>query len=267
MEEEEEEEDDEEEEEEESEGHDDSESEGDEEVDSDEDDFPLSDVGKNKMKAHESRSAKRIRKQVLAAETIVELDEEDEPGSSLKVKKSSVKKTTAKPTKATTTSQNTNKGKKKMVESEVVNRLTEFKNRNVLNGKILANTDEKDMAQLLELKLDAEEFGLLLKIPSLGFDNYLKKKWPAIENNVDTWILVTRKISQKFELDAPQKIKARGPTGSAILPESGRDVELSKRLELVVEENGKLKEDNDELRNENRQLREELRRDIEAHAQ
>nr|XP_009613795.1 microtubule-associated protein RP/EB family member 1-like [Nicotiana tomentosiformis] len=40
----------------------------------------------------------------------------------------------------------------------------------------------------------------------LGFDNYLKKKYPATDNDVDTKTVVTRKFSQMFELDAPQKV-------------------------------------------------------------
>nr|XP_018627608.1 cyclic nucleotide-gated cation channel beta-1-like [Nicotiana tomentosiformis] len=64
-----------------------------------------------------------------------------------------------------------------------------------------------------------------------------------------------------------EEIKAREPTGSAMLPGSSRDAKLSKRLELDVEENAKLREYNNELRKETKKLREELRRDREAHAQ
>lgn len=54
-----------------------------------------------------------------------------------------------------------------------------------------------------ELEFNVEELGFLLNISSLGFENFLKKMWPAIDNDVDRGIMVTRKISQKFKLDAP----------------------------------------------------------------
>nr|XP_033513699.1 uncharacterized protein LOC117278344 [Nicotiana tomentosiformis] len=57
-----------------------------------------------------------------------------------------------------------------------------------------------------DMEFDVEELGLLLNIPSLGFDNYLKKKCPVIDNDVYTGIVVTKKFSQKFELDASHKV-------------------------------------------------------------
>lgn len=64
----------------------------------------------------------------------------------------------------------------------------------------------KSYVRDFELEFDTEKLGLLLNIPSLGFDNYLKKKWLAINNDVDTGIAVTRKFSQKLELKAPHKV-------------------------------------------------------------
>lgn len=49
----------------------------------------------------------------------------------------------------------------------------------------------KSSVRNFELEFDAKELGLLLNIPSLGFDNYLKKKWPAIDNYVDIGVVVT----------------------------------------------------------------------------
>lgn len=45
-----------------------------------------------------------------------------------------------------------------------------------------------------EREFDAGELGFLLNIPSLGFDNYLKKKRLEIDNDVDTWIVITREF-------------------------------------------------------------------------
>lgn len=52
--------------------------------------------------------------------------------------------------------------------------------------------------------------------------------------------------------------KAGGPTGFSILTCSSRIAELSKRLELALKENAKLREDNGKFKKESRQLREEL---------
>lgn len=76
----------------------------------------------------EDRSAKRTRKSVAAVEAVIELDEDDEPSSSLKGKKSLVKRTVVKLIKATTsTFQNKIRGKKKNNESEEVDKMIEFK--------------------------------------------------------------------------------------------------------------------------------------------
>lgn len=260
---------------------------GNEEVSSDEDNVPLSEVGKKLRKTtekatkttvsirkevvppartplirskrkvvdaqimKESRSAKKPKKKVSIVEPVVEVDGKDESDSALPAKSATPKKRGAKVTKPATSFARASSGKTKKNISAVVDRLTKFRNRKVLNGKIRANTDEKGMAQLVEklelhgwkdmfvkafppicvlavvefytnftfdgkvvkskvggfdMEFDAEELGLLLNIPSLGFDNYLKKKWPAMDNDVDTGIVVTRKFSQKFELDAPQKV-------------------------------------------------------------
>ncbi|XP_009614605.1 uncharacterized protein [Nicotiana tomentosiformis] len=249
---------------------------GDEEVSSDEDNLPMSAEGKKSKKAplqttksviparkevdppsrtpltrskikvvdeqiiKESRGAKNPRKQYLIVEPVVELDAKDESDSTLQEKTSAQKRKAVKSTKAATLSKWASKGKKRKGMPLVVDKLTEFKNRKVLNGKILANTNEKGMAQLveklelqgwrhmfvkafplvcvpdvvkfyvnfqfdekvvksnirgLEMEFDIEELGMFLNIPSLGFDNYLKKKWPAIDNDVDTEIVVTRKFS------------------------------------------------------------------------
>ncbi|XP_070054187.1 uncharacterized protein [Nicotiana tomentosiformis] len=120
----------------------------------------------------EARSNKRTRISVIVAETVVELDEDEEHVSSLKGTKSSVKRVAVKPIKvAASTSQKKIRGKNKIVESE----------------------------------FDAEELGLLLNIPSLGFDNYLKKKWPTIDNDVDKGIIITKRFPQISEMDAPSK--------------------------------------------------------------
>ncbi|XP_070034548.1 uncharacterized protein [Nicotiana tomentosiformis] len=155
---------------------------GDEEVESDEDDLPLFEVRKKKKASakltktasrgkrevapptrtpltrskrkvvnekliKEARSTKRIMKSVAATETVVKLDEDDELSSSHKGKKLLVMRTAIKPIKATApTSQKKIIGKKKNIKSEAVDGMAKFKSRKVLNGKILANTDEKGMA-------------------------------------------------------------------------------------------------------------------------
>ncbi|XP_009617625.1 uncharacterized protein [Nicotiana tomentosiformis] len=147
-----------------------------EEVSSDEDNLPLSVVGKKKKKTHvkaktpvihgrkevvdeqiikESRGAKKPRKQVSVVEPIVELDAEDEFDSSLLEKASSQKRKVVKSTKTATPSKRASRGKKRNSLPAVVDKITEFRNRKTLNGKILANTDEKGMVQLVE-KIELE---------------------------------------------------------------------------------------------------------------
>lgn len=63
------------------------------------------------------------------------------------------------------------------------------------------------------------------------------------------------------------EIKARDPIGTAMLPGSIRAAELSKRLELSLEKNAKLRKDIYVQRKETKELRKELRKDREAHAQ
>nr|XP_033514024.1 uncharacterized protein LOC117278653 [Nicotiana tomentosiformis] len=94
---------------------------GDEEVSSDEDDMPLSEV-----------------------------DEEDESDSALPAKSATPKKKGDKVTKHATSSAKASRGKTRKNVPAAVDRLTEFRNRKVLNWKILANTGEKGMAQLVE---------------------------------------------------------------------------------------------------------------------
>nr|XP_016454562.1 PREDICTED: uncharacterized protein LOC107778773 [Nicotiana tabacum] len=158
---------------------------GDKEVSSDEDNLPLSAVGKKSKKAplqttksviparkevdppsrtplirskikvvdeqiiKESRGAKKPRKQYLVVEPVIELDAKDESDSTLQEKTSAQKRKAVKSTKAATLSKWASKGKKRKGMPLVVDKLTEFKNRKVLNGKILANTNEKGMAQLV----------------------------------------------------------------------------------------------------------------------
>nr|XP_009594532.1 46 kDa FK506-binding nuclear protein-like [Nicotiana tomentosiformis] len=155
---------------------------GDEKISSDEDDLPLSEVGKKRKKApvkatksviltkkevappartpltrskrkavdkqiiKESIGAKKPRKQVLVVEHVVELDKEDESDSTLQEKTSTQKRNVVKSTREATPSKKASKGKKKKGMHVVVDNLIEIRNRKVLNGKIIANSDEKGMA-------------------------------------------------------------------------------------------------------------------------
>nr|XP_009601286.1 histone H3.v1-like [Nicotiana tomentosiformis] len=175
---------------------------GNEEVSSDEDDVPLSEVGKKLRKTTEKATKTTVstRKEVIPparnplTRSKRKVDGEDESDSALPAKSATLEKWGAKVTKHATSSARDNKGKTKKNIPAAVDRLTEFRNRKVLNRKFLANTDEKGMAQLVikskvggfDMEFDTEELGLLLNIPSLGFDNYLMKKWPAMDNDVDT---------------------------------------------------------------------------------
>ncbi|XP_070057307.1 uncharacterized protein [Nicotiana tomentosiformis] len=159
---------------------------GDEEVSSDEDDVPLSEVGKKLRKTtekatkttiltrnkvvpsartpltrskrkfvdeqimKESRSAKKRKKKASIVEPVVEVDGEDESHSSFLAKSTTPKKRGAKVTKPATSSARASRGKTRKNISAAVDRLIEFRNRKILNGKILANIDEKGMAQLVE---------------------------------------------------------------------------------------------------------------------
>nr|XP_016460823.1 PREDICTED: FK506-binding protein 4-like [Nicotiana tabacum] len=156
------------------------------EVSSDEDDVPLSEVGKKPrktpMKATQStvptrkgvapptrtpvtrskrkvvdeqvikefRSARKPRKKVSIVEPVVEMDGEDESYSAFPAKSSTPKRKVAKVTKTATSSARASRGKTRKNVPVVVDRLIDFRNGKVLNGKILANTDEKGMAQLVE---------------------------------------------------------------------------------------------------------------------
>nr|XP_033517368.1 nucleolar and coiled-body phosphoprotein 1-like [Nicotiana tomentosiformis] len=185
---------------------------GDEDIESNMDDLPLSEVGKkvvanptitpltsSKRKVvgeeliKEAKSDKRTRKSVTATKIFVQMDVDKEHVSSLKGKKSSAKRIAIKPVKATTSSsQKKIKGKKKTDESKAVDRMADFKSRN-FDVKVLKSSVRK-----FELQFDAEELGLLLNIPSLGFDHYLKKKWPAIDNDVDIGVVVTESFPKSL---------------------------------------------------------------------
>nr|XP_009620694.1 histone H3.v1-like [Nicotiana tomentosiformis] len=145
---------------------------GDKEVSSDEDDVPLSEVGRKPRKTlvkviktpitrskrkvvdsqliKESRSAKKPKKKVSIVEPIVYVDGEDEYDSTLPAKSSSPKRKGAKVTKPTTPSTRASRGKTRNNVLAAVDRLIEFRNQKLLNGKILAITDEKVMAQLVK---------------------------------------------------------------------------------------------------------------------
>jgi len=81
-------------------------------------------------------------------EPVVELDGEYESDSALPKKSSTQKRKVVKARNTTTPSPMARKKRKSA--PVVVEKLTEFRNIKVLNGKILANTDEKGMAQLVE---------------------------------------------------------------------------------------------------------------------
>ncbi|XP_009805073.2 protein gar2-like [Nicotiana sylvestris] len=119
---------------------------GDEKVSSDKYNLPLSEVGKKPRKTHvkakksaESRAAKKPRKQVLVVESVVELDGENESNSTLPKKSLTQKRKVVKATKIATPFARANRGKKRKNMPVVVDKLTKFKNRKLLNGKILAN--------------------------------------------------------------------------------------------------------------------------------
>ncbi|XP_009598689.1 uncharacterized protein [Nicotiana tomentosiformis] len=116
---------------------------GDEKISSDEDDLPLSEVGKKPRKTpvKATRYAVLIRKEVA-------------PPARTPLTRSKRKRKVAKATKTATPSARASRVKKRKNIPAMVDRLTELRNRNVLNRKILTNTDEKGMAQLVEkLKL------------------------------------------------------------------------------------------------------------------
>ncbi|XP_070050925.1 uncharacterized protein [Nicotiana tomentosiformis] len=98
----------------------------------------------------ESRGAKMPRNKVSVVEPVIELDGEDESDSALLENSSTQKRKVVKSTKTATPSTRASRGKKRKSVPVVVDKLTKFKNRKVLNGKILANTDEKRMTQLVE---------------------------------------------------------------------------------------------------------------------
>nr|XP_016463508.1 PREDICTED: neurofilament heavy polypeptide-like [Nicotiana tabacum] len=145
---------------------------GDEEVSSDEDDVPLSEVGKKSKKTpmksmktpltrskrkvvdaqiiKESRSAKKPKKKVSIVEPVVEVDGENESDSALQAKSATPNRKGVKVTRPATSPTRVSRGKTRKIVLAAVDQLTEFRNRKVLNGKILANTDEKGMPQLLE---------------------------------------------------------------------------------------------------------------------
>nr|XP_016435180.1 PREDICTED: nucleolin-like [Nicotiana tabacum] len=179
----------------------------------------------------ESRSANKPKKKVSIVEHNVEVDGEDETDSALQAKSATPKRKGDKVTTPATSSARASRGKTRKNVPAAVDRLTEFRNRKVLNGKILGDSDKKRMAQLVEklelqelkhmfikafppvcvpamvefytnfkfdgnvvkskvggfeMEFDTEELGMFLNISSLGFDNYLKNRWPTIDNDVDT---------------------------------------------------------------------------------
>ncbi|XP_070030682.1 uncharacterized protein [Nicotiana sylvestris] len=159
---------------------------GDEEVSSDEDDMPLSDLEKKSRKTtveaikivvstrkgvvppartpltrskrkvvdaqiiKELRSAKKTQKKVPIEELVVEVDGEDESDSALPAKSATPKKKGAKVTRLATSSTRASRGKTRNNVLAAVDRIKKFKNRKMLNGKILTNTDKKGMGQLVE---------------------------------------------------------------------------------------------------------------------
>ncbi|XP_070023058.1 uncharacterized protein [Nicotiana sylvestris] len=116
---------------------------GNEEVCSNEDDVPLSEAGKRSKKAHESRSTKTPKKKALIVEPDIVVDGEDEFDFALPAKSATPKRKSAKVTKPATSFAWSSRGKTRKNVPAVFDRLTKFKNKKVLNGRILANTDEK----------------------------------------------------------------------------------------------------------------------------
>ncbi|XP_019258234.1 PREDICTED: proline-, glutamic acid- and leucine-rich protein 1-like [Nicotiana attenuata] len=130
----------------------------DEEVSSDKDDIPLSEVGKKPIKTpmKATKLAVPTRKEVAplarthltrSKRKVVDAQIIKESRSAKKPKK---KRKGTKVTKPATPYARDNKGKTRKNVPAAVDRITEFRNGKVLNGKILVNTDEKGIAQLVE---------------------------------------------------------------------------------------------------------------------
>lgn len=48
----------------------------------------------------------------------------------------------------------------------------------------------------VELQFNDEELGMLMDVPSRGFDNYLKKRWSTIKDDINTGARVTLTFAQ-----------------------------------------------------------------------
>nr|XP_018634180.1 microtubule-associated protein RP/EB family member 1-like [Nicotiana tomentosiformis] len=126
---------------------------GDEEVSSDEDNLPLSTVGTKSKKApvKASKSVIQARKKVVPpGRTPLTRNKRKVVDEQIIKESRAQKRKAVKYTKVATPSKRDSKGNKKKGMPIVVDKLTEFRNKKVLNGKILANTDKKGMAQLVE---------------------------------------------------------------------------------------------------------------------
>ncbi|XP_019252640.1 PREDICTED: neurofilament medium polypeptide-like [Nicotiana attenuata] len=80
-------------------------------------------------------------------------------------------------------------------------KLAKFGKRTILKGRLLKDLEEKGMVLLLERL----ELGEILGIPSEGYDDYTRQKWPSLDS-LPTALSITRKFCDNKEVNAPKAV-------------------------------------------------------------